>query len=271
MKCRFCFARFQDVRTRVLPEGHLPKEEALQIIDRLADFGFRKITFVGGEPLLCPWLDELIMRAKQRGMTTMIVTNGSRLTEDFLDRLKPYLDWVTLSIDSTNPATLLKMGRAVAGKRAISKERYLELGTMIKAKGMRLKINTVVCRLNWEEELVGLITGMKPERWKIFQVMAVKGQNDGDIKDLLITQREFDAFIHNNAQNATGSIVVCPEPNDLMRGSYVMVDPAGRFFDSSTGSHHYSPPILQIGIPAALDHVSVSVERFEERAGRYEW
>lgn len=112
---------------------------------------------------------------------------------------------------------------------------------------------------------------MKPERWKIFQVMAVRGQIDADFENLLITQEEFDVFIHNNGHSQNDSTVVCPESNELMRGSYVMVDPAGRFFDSLAGSHHYSPPILQIGVEAALGQLSVSVERFEKRAGRYEW
>ena len=33
-------------------------------------------------------------------------------------------------------------------------------------------------------------------------------------------------------------IKVVPESNDLMTGSYVMVDPAGRFFDNTSGAPH---------------------------------
>ena len=39
-----------------------------------------------------------------------------------------------------------------------------------------------------------------------------------------------------------------PESNELMRGSYVMVDPAGRFFDNVEGGHTYSRPILEVGV-----------------------
>ena len=79
MRCRFCFATFQDVKQTVLPRGHLPREQALVVVEQLAAAGFDKITFAGGEPTLCPWLGELIALAKQRGLTTMLVTNGSRL------------------------------------------------------------------------------------------------------------------------------------------------------------------------------------------------
>ncbi|WP_282071372.1 hypothetical protein [Polaribacter atrinae] len=45
---------------------------------KIAAAGFEKITFAGGEPMLCPWLPKLIKTAKELGLTTMIVTNGSQ-------------------------------------------------------------------------------------------------------------------------------------------------------------------------------------------------
>lgn len=38
--------------------------------------GFRTINFAGGEPTLCPWLPDLLRRAKELNLTTAIVTNG---------------------------------------------------------------------------------------------------------------------------------------------------------------------------------------------------
>ena len=54
MKCRFCFATFQDVGVDTLPKGHLPREGCLEVVDALASAGFGKINFAGGEPILCP-------------------------------------------------------------------------------------------------------------------------------------------------------------------------------------------------------------------------
>ena len=56
MKCRFCFATFQDIGQEALPKGHLPREDSLAVVEALATAGFNKINFAGGEPTLCPWL-----------------------------------------------------------------------------------------------------------------------------------------------------------------------------------------------------------------------
>ncbi|HYO68919.1 MAG TPA: viperin family antiviral radical SAM protein, partial [Archangium sp.] len=176
MRCRFCFATFQDVRAEVLPKGHLPREEALRLVELLCAH-FEKITFAGGEPLLCRWLPELAQAAKARGVTTMLVTNGSRLSPERVARFKGCLDWATLSIDSASPETNVALGRAVQGRKALTAEEYLALGARIREAGMRLKVNTVVTALNAGEDLSSLIRGLRPERWKVLRVLPVEGQN----------------------------------------------------------------------------------------------
>ena len=56
-----------------------------------------------------------------------------------------------------------------------------------------------------------------------------------------------------------------------MTGSYVMVDPAGRFFDNASGAHTYSRPILEVGVEEAFRQVSVDSRRFLSRGGLYDW
>jgi radical S-adenosyl methionine domain-containing protein 2 len=84
MRCKFCFATFQYVKQTILLKGYLPEDESLKVVRKIAASGFEKITFAGGETMFYPWLPELIKTAKELGMTTMIVTNGSQLTEPFL-------------------------------------------------------------------------------------------------------------------------------------------------------------------------------------------
>ena len=80
----------------------MSKEEALTIPKMLADAGVKKLTFVGGEPTLCPYLGELLEEAKRVGLTTCIVSNGTGLTDSFLDTWGQHVDWVGLSIDASN-------------------------------------------------------------------------------------------------------------------------------------------------------------------------
>ena len=92
--CEFCYARFPTLHTC------LPVKEAKLLITLLHDNGTEKITFVGGEPFLYRDLGELVQYAKSLGMITMIVTNGSLITQEFLKKYASCIDWIGLSIDS---------------------------------------------------------------------------------------------------------------------------------------------------------------------------
>ncbi|NVN96640.1 cytidylate kinase family protein [Candidatus Nomurabacteria bacterium] len=269
MHCKFCFASFQDVKQTVLPSGHLSEKEAIQVVLELAYFGFKKITFAGGEPTLCPWLPNLIKTAKLAGMTTMIVTNGSKLDESFLIQNKNHLDWIAISIDSLNTETNLVAGRATSNK-PLSLEYYRSVLEKINRYGYGLKINTVVNRTNVLEDMNELIRLAKPKRWKIIQVLSIRGQNDAGIGEMTITSAEFQRFVNRHIRSSEHTCIV-PETNTQVLGSYVMVDPAGRFFDNSEGRHHYSSPILDRGVSKALKDVHYDFQKFTSRGGIYVW
>jgi radical S-adenosyl methionine domain-containing protein 2 len=270
MRCKFCFARFQDVKNSILPVGHLSQEQAVEIVKQVAVNGFEKITFAGGEPLLCPWLTKLISVAKQSGMTTMVVTNGSLLTTEFLQMNRTSLDWITISIDSLNPQTNLAMGRAIAGINPLSKMFYRDIVEQIKDLGYGLKINTVVNSKNHLENMSEFINSVQPERWKIMQALPLKGQNDKFIDELQISIEQFNDFVQSNFIS-NENIKVITENNNEMQGSYVMIDPAGRFFDNSDARYNYSKPILEIGVEAALNQVNYDLSKFKDRGGVYSW
>lgn len=270
MRCKFCYATFQDVKRSILPKGHLPMEQAVEVVRHLAAHGFQKITFAGGEPTLCPWLPELIRTAKEAGMTTMVVTNGSRLTDEHLSNLHSHLDWVALSIDSLDEQTNRAIGRAITGRTPFTANGYFALVDRVKAHGFRLKLNTVVNRLNCGQDLSAFITYARPARWKLLQALPIQGQNDSYIDSLTVTEAEFEAFVQRHAQLADITRIV-PETNAHIRGSYVMVDPAGRFFANAEGAHRYSPPILEVGVPMAIQQMRYDEVKFEERGGQWAW
>ena len=270
MRCRFCFATFQDIGQDILPKGHLSREGCLAVVDALASAGFDKINFAGGEPTLCPWLPDLIGRARELGLTTSIVTNGSRITPAWLDRVGGALDWAALSIDTVDPQKLEETGRTTRSG-PMGEDDYLSIIDTLKERGVRVKINTVVTRSNCEEDLTGFIARARPERWKLLQVLPIKGQNDGLVDDQVVTVEQFDAYVDRNRRVEDIGVAVVPESNDLMTGSYVMVDPAGRFFDNTAGAHIYSRSINDVGVEAALQDVSVDPARFRSRGGLYAW
>ncbi|MDH4231790.1 MAG: radical SAM protein [Nitrospirota bacterium] len=71
-RCSFCFN----------PESSRPAdmafEDALILLDILADNGIRAIDIMGGEPFLVPWITDFAESALSKGMSLNISTNGSR-------------------------------------------------------------------------------------------------------------------------------------------------------------------------------------------------
>lgn len=45
--------------------------------------------------------------------------------------------------------------------------------------GIKFKINTVVNRYNFQEDMNAEIAELNPYRWKVFQVLIIKGENNG--------------------------------------------------------------------------------------------
>ena len=246
MRCGFCFATFQDIDPNLLPKGHIGRDDSLSVVEALGQAGFRKINFAGGEPMLCPWLPDLLRAAKGLGFTTSVVTNGSHITAEWLESVCASLDWVALSIDSVNPDTLLRTGRTTRNG-PMSDDDYLGMVGTLKKYGVRVKINTVVTQANLQEDIASFIMEARPERWKLLQVLPVEGQNDAAVGDYLVSADEFEQYVQLNKYVEEHGIAVVPESNELMTGSYVMVDPAGRFFDNIAGTHTYSRPILEVG------------------------
>ncbi|MEC7704597.1 MAG: viperin family antiviral radical SAM protein [Candidatus Thermoplasmatota archaeon] len=269
--CKFCFARFEDIPRA----DRLPKEIALTVPEMLAEAGADKITFVGGEPTLCPYLGDLLAASKDVGLTTCIVSNASGITEAFLDEWGHLIDWVGLSIDASNDEIHAEIGRGMRGDLARSRSHHLELANdawnRCRSRGIRMKLNTVVCKPNLDDDMSELVLKLRPERWKIFEVLPVEGQNDGDVDDLLLDEGEFQSWVDRHAWIADEGIQFVPESNELMRGSYAMMDALGRFYSNSEGGHAYGPSILEIGVLEAWEQNCFFEDRFHDRGGVYEW
>lgn len=257
--CKYCFARFPELRN--IPG--LSLKDQLKIPALLHGAGCEKITFVGGEPLLSPSLPALLKESKDVGMTTMIVTNGSLLTNQFIRQNKRNIDWISLSIDSHYEAVQFSLGRGFSDhvKQTISNS------LRIHHAGIRLKVNSVVTKYTVNESMGCFIERLQPDRWKVFQMLPVTGQNDQFVGELAIKNEEFEVFIRNH-QHISYAVF---ENNDMMRGSYVMISPDGRFFSNETGGHMYSQPILKVGVDRAFEENDWNEYRFRARGGIYSW
>ena len=266
LRCSFCYAVFNDDPALRMLRGGLEEADARRIIAMLRSEGVEKLTFVGGEPTLCPHLPALLRQSHDLGFVSTLVTNGARL-EGLLEAVPDCIDWVGLSVDSASEATQAALGRGRGDHVAKTIDHFRRL----REHSIRVKLNTVVTSLNWHEDMTEFVQCVRPERWKVFQVLLIDGQNSGRVEPLLITPEQFNSFVDRHRGLGSCGITIAAESNDDMTGSYAMIDPLGRFFSNVGGRYIYSPPIMEVGVAAAFQAITFDPAKFDARGGRYDW
>ncbi len=98
-----CLHCYSSSGPRVDRSGELSTEEALQMIDDLADAGLLLFAFSGGEPLLRKDIFELIQRAVEKEMVVNIASNGLLINEGMSKKIAAAgVHSVTVSLDGYN-------------------------------------------------------------------------------------------------------------------------------------------------------------------------
>ncbi|MFA0822731.1 MAG: viperin family antiviral radical SAM protein [Methanomethylovorans sp.] len=256
-KCRFCFYKnmsgeFKDI------------EKARKKLETLKAKGIEKINFAGGEPLLYKNLDHLLKTAKSMGFTVSIVTNAALLHENNLRKMSEYVDWIGISVDSADEVIEKELGRG-NGNHVEHVRRVCEF---VHEYGMKLKINTTVTKMSYSEDMKSIISSLCPDRWKIFQILHMKGQND-DALDLTITKEEFNIFRSINGELVlkNGAAPTFESAEDMLE-SYFIIGPDGDIL-LSKGNQRSSIPFESLEHMELID--LVDADKYRERGGDYDW
>ncbi|KAK5122575.1 hypothetical protein LTR85_003838 [Meristemomyces frigidus] len=209
-----------------------------------------------------------------------IISNGTLIKKSWLEKNGQYVDVLGVSCDSFNEDTNIAIGRG-SGRNV---EQLFNIRQWCRELGIKFKLNTVVCTLNWQEDMASTIAQLDPFRWKVFQVLFVEDKNDAsqaqtegdkrkrdarkrDARKLLITKEQFDTFCSKHKH------LTCfvPEPNDLMASSYLILDEYLCFLDKGSGKEKQSRCILDVGVEQALKEIKWDREAFVKRGGQYDW
>mgnify|MGYP001770629466 CR=1 FL=1 len=84
-------------------EGELTTQEALDVVDQMAEVGVPLILFTGGEPLTRPDFFEIAERARDAGIKLVLSTNGTLITPEVAKRLREVgFVYVGVSLDSVS-------------------------------------------------------------------------------------------------------------------------------------------------------------------------
>ena len=93
----------RSARTQIV-QIDLTTDEALEVIDQLAEAGVVVLAFSGGEPMMRRDWPVLVQHAVSRGWSVNVGTNGSTVTERRADQLRDLgVNSVTVKLDSHRP------------------------------------------------------------------------------------------------------------------------------------------------------------------------
>lgn len=274
--CKFCFHTQKTTH-------HLTLGQARLGLALLKEAGTEKINFAGGEPFLHPeLLGELCRISSQElGLAVSIISNGSLITQEWMQTYGRHVDVLGVSIDSFDDATNAAIGRGETSAKAGSPsstvknkhvDRILQVRDWCRQEDIIFKVNTVVCSLNWQEDMSTEIQQLNPQRWKVFQVLLLEDENIGDsamrdARPLVVSDDQFQAFLRRHEHLPP----LIPEPNDVMQNSYLLLDEEMRFLDCSGGGKVPGESILKVGVPRALLQAGFDHGMFQQRGGVYDW
>ena len=227
--CKHCFAHFNST-------SDLTFEQWKIIIDNCCNnINVSSFNIAGGEPFLYKSLDKLAKYIISKNKKCSIITNGSLMDFDWISENAKYYYMIGFSIDSFSNETLINIGRCNSKLKTFDAERFYNICTLIKESNPEccIKINTVVTKLNYKENLVHFISdkNIPVSRWKHLKIKKFVNEKF-DNSDICISQNEYEYFIKNNS---AANLEIIHE-NDL-KNSYIIIDACGTLVDNSNDDY----------------------------------
>ncbi len=136
LRCEFCNI------WRKKAKATIDRDKALTLVRELGELGCFYLSFVGGEPLLVPYLFDAIRAAKTSDIHyTHVVTNGQTLTKEVATEFSSTgLDEISISIDGPEQVHDSKRGRLGAYQKAVAAISHLQQH----APEIKIVLNTIL-------------------------------------------------------------------------------------------------------------------------------
>ncbi len=147
--------------------NELNTEEALRLIDRLAEFGSPILVFTGGDPMMRRDLHELIAYATQKGLRCSLTPTATALpTTARLEKVRDAgIRRIALSLDAPR-AEIHDNFRQVQG----SWQRTMDILHRAQAIGVSVQVNTTVAKHNVDilDEMIPFLQEVGAVQWSLF-------------------------------------------------------------------------------------------------------
>ena len=224
-RCRFCHSHFQ--------KTPLSFDDWKHIIDNIMDgLAVERFNLAGGEPLAGEFIQDLIDYIAAKNVKCSIITNGSLLTGDFIKKNSRKLSMIGISIDGLDHRQNTLLGRVDKKGTDLSREHLENLADAIHKAEIKLKINTVVNAINYQDDFDQIIKSLAPERWKLLRMLHFDNANEAG-KSLMVSDEAFNDFVSRHKHLHP----IVEDKNDIVN-SYIVVTPEGRLINNA--NEHYS-------------------------------
>ena len=158
MRCGHCGSSCEER----LPD-ELTTDEALSLIDQIADLGLRWITLSGGEPLIREDLPQLVQKLVSRSVAVNIITNGWLIDSKMAQLLKTSgVSTVAISIDGNE-----EIHDSIRKKGSFS--RICEAAAHLKSAGVTIGAVTTISNnnINALPELHSILSSLGVASWQV--------------------------------------------------------------------------------------------------------
>ena len=207
-----------------------------------------EINIAGGEPSLWPKLPDLVKYIHGKGLKVSLIHNGSG-PDKLYEEIAPYLTTCGFSIDSVNSDLQRRMGRCFKNGQVIKAEEYERKFNILRNANpeIKIKVNTVVNRINLEDDMSEQVSKWKVDRWKFLRCMPF---SDGihDNSHVVITDEDYTDYMSRllscfngkydpeQCRYQIGNTTVVAERT--LAGAYIMVDSNGCLVDDTKNTSY---------------------------------
>lgn len=247
LKCIYCYAS-----SGAALENEITLEEIYDIIDQAGELGVKKIIVLGGgEPLIYPYLFEVIEYIREKGFIADLFTNGLTLSSEVAGRLYELGVGVVLKMNSRNPEVQDYLGGKKGTHAAIQKALKALQDAGYPDDDHSLGVETIICRQNYDE---------LPDLWRwargigivpYIEAMTMQGRA-ADHADLEVSPAEVKALFEELSRIDGDEFLCSWQPHPPLVAS-------------QCARHEYSCTVTAIGDVNPCPGVNVNVGNIREK------
>lgn len=260
--CKHCFAKFST-------KDELDLKGWKEVVNKIENYFTSKkikkgrINLAGGEPMVLNYLDDLIDYIHHKNIKVSIITNATMLSKDRIDKWVNKVDTIGISIDSLDKDTNILIGRHFK-KKTLDYEWLVDMLNYIKSKGIQIKVNTVVTKINLNQDIQQLYRDIEFDRIKILQVRINKNANT-NAQNLSISSDEFKKYYKDIDEK---NIVI--ETDEDFDSSYVFIDPKGYLISNANHIHNKIGLVIDQSLEDLINKAKINYHIYNKRYKRYE-